>query len=97
MIHLIASRLQHRYAPAPQPAAGKYVGVEAGADLAFIASIWLAAAGTMALGVNAILAGGRPGPGRDCPKPELGKRFYIGQVCKMMVISRDSFRFMELL
>jgi hypothetical protein len=40
LIHLIASRLQHRYAPAPQPAAGKYVGVEAGADLAFIASIW---------------------------------------------------------
>ena len=50
----------------------------------------------MALGVNAILAGGRPGPGRDCPKSELGKRFCIGQVCKMMVISRDSFRFMEL-
>jgi hypothetical protein len=40
LIHLIASRLQHRYAPAPPPAAGKYVGVEAGADLAFIASIW---------------------------------------------------------
>jgi hypothetical protein len=60
LIHLIASRLQHRYAPAPPPAAGKYVGVEAGADLAFIASIWLAAAGTMALGIKAILAGGRP-------------------------------------
>ena len=45
----------------------------------------------MALDINAILAGGRPGPGRDCPKPELGKRFCIGQVCKMMVISRDSF------
>jgi hypothetical protein len=40
LIHLIASRLQHRYAPAPQPAAGKHVGVKAGADLAFIASIW---------------------------------------------------------
>jgi hypothetical protein len=50
----------------------------------------------MALGINAILAGGRPGPRRDCPKPELGKRFCIGQVCKMLVISRDSFRFMEL-
>jgi hypothetical protein len=24
LIHRIASRLQHRYAPAPQPAAGKY-------------------------------------------------------------------------
>jgi hypothetical protein len=49
----------------------------------------------MALGINAILAGGRPGPGRECPKPELGKRFCIGQVCKMVIL-RDRFRFMEL-